>query len=1000
MAKKSLLLVDADPRSLRVLEVSLRKAGYSVATCRDAQSALETVDLSEPDLILSDTRLPGMNGFELVEELRKQDGNDAIPFMFLSSDSSVESKVRGLELGVEDYLTKPIYIKEIITRINLTLQRQEREGLAKRTSISKTRFTGSLGDMGLVDLLQTIDISRKSGVLELTGESGQRGSISFRDGQLVDAEMGRLAAENAIYRLLLWSEGEFEIDFRPVRVEPRITASTQAILMEGMRRIDEWGRLLEQIPSLDNVFEVSEEELVERLAEIPDEINHILRHIDGRRSLLQVVDAAGGDDLETLTAITKLYFEGIVYPTGRTVGAEAPIDENVLVGEEPLPEEEEADLAEADVPDLVPRAPTEPPPATLDVEAATDRAKADGGDAVAADDVPESASEPVPDPGADEGDPGQGAGGMEDADPIQTGSDLDPSLEVGDVDDDGSLDEEALPEEAEDEDGMARKGRRRRKRRAKAAEQAQEQGQQQAQAEESESANTVIQFPAQAKRGVATSQVAVNDDVVGGVDEDEAETEEAQADDTRTVKRDEAEAKAEPAAEEDAPSEAEAGPTIPDLAAEAKRALAEDEPEAEAKAEPADAEPAEAEPEAAEPEAAAEEEAKAEPADEEPEAKAAEPEPQKEEEAKAEEPPQEEAKAEPAEKAEDDGARGKRKKKKRKSKKARDREARKSEAPAAKAEPEKKDAEKPAAKAEPEKKAAAAKDGAKDSEKPRRKKKQTTTSAEIRAVTATGEHAEVAEDFFRSEQKVHQVEHETWDDLQKSELPISPGMKKAKYATFAILAAGFVLIGGYLVYQNVIMPQPVQLSGGAPPELPDSFEEEGGEAPVQEAAPEETPEEAPQEAAAVVAEGAGEEGEALTAEGEEEAAVEGEEEAVVEGEEGEAAAEGEAEEAVAEAEAPAEAEEPAEAEAPAASPADARRIARQALSALNRRRNEEAAQLAQQALAADNTVALGWLVLGAARQEMRDAAGAREAYQSCVDQGQGREVRDCRAMLR
>ena len=138
MAKKSLLLVDADPRSLRVLEVSLRKAGYSVATCRDAPNALETVDLSQPDLILSDTRLPGTNGFELVEALRRRDDHKGVPFMFLSSDSSVESKVRGLELGVEDYLVKPIYIKEIITRINLTLQRQEREGLARRTSISNS----------------------------------------------------------------------------------------------------------------------------------------------------------------------------------------------------------------------------------------------------------------------------------------------------------------------------------------------------------------------------------------------------------------------------------------------------------------------------------------------------------------------------------------------------------------------------------------------------------------------------------------------------------------------------------------------------------------------------------------------------------------------------------------------------------------------------------------------------------------------------------------------
>jgi DNA-binding response OmpR family regulator len=317
VARQSLLLVDADPRSLRVLEVSLRKAGYSVATCGDAEQALEMVDISKPDLIISDTRLPGMDGFDLIQNLRQNPHYADIPFMFLSSDVSVENKVRGLELGVEDYLTKPIYIKEIITRVNLELQRRQREGLQERTSTSKTRFSGSLGDMGLVDLLQTIDISRKSGVLHLSSGE-QSGAIYFTDGRIVHAELGKLRGESAVYRVLVWNEGHFDLEFRPVRVdEETIRTSTQGLLMEGMRRVDEWGRLLEQLPILESVFEVDEGQLLERLAEIPDEINDILKLFDGRRTVLKVVDERGEDDLATLTAISKLYFEGLIVDTGR-----------------------------------------------------------------------------------------------------------------------------------------------------------------------------------------------------------------------------------------------------------------------------------------------------------------------------------------------------------------------------------------------------------------------------------------------------------------------------------------------------------------------------------------------------------------------------------------------------------------------------------------------------------------------------------------------------------
>ncbi len=359
MAKQNLLLVDADLRSLRVLEVSLRKAGYSVATSGDAKGAIELMEMSKPDLILSDTRLPHMDGFAFIEEIRQRPGLADVPLIFLSSDTSVESKVKGLELGVEDYLTKPIYIKEIIARVNLVLQRKRREGLELKDQASKQRFTGALSDIGVVDLLQTIDNSKKSGVLHLS--SGvQRGALYFRNGNPVDAELGPLRGARAIYRALVWTEGSFEIDFREVRREDVIQTSTQGVLMEGMRRLDEWGRLLEQLPDLDSVFEVNDTELLDRLAEIPDEINGILRHFDGERSLMQVVDVCNRDDLETLTAISKLYFEGLVFNTGRHASLRAPAE----VKNEKAPSQHPRSQADELLPAHMPSA--LPPPIELD----------------------------------------------------------------------------------------------------------------------------------------------------------------------------------------------------------------------------------------------------------------------------------------------------------------------------------------------------------------------------------------------------------------------------------------------------------------------------------------------------------------------------------------------------------------------------------------------------------------------------------------------------------
>ena len=90
MAKQHLLLVDADAKSLRVMEVSLKKAGFSVTTAVHGRDALEKVQISPPDLVLADTKMPEMDGFELCRVLKGDDRFKQIPFVFLTNQKSVE----------------------------------------------------------------------------------------------------------------------------------------------------------------------------------------------------------------------------------------------------------------------------------------------------------------------------------------------------------------------------------------------------------------------------------------------------------------------------------------------------------------------------------------------------------------------------------------------------------------------------------------------------------------------------------------------------------------------------------------------------------------------------------------------------------------------------------------------------------------------------------------------------------------------------------------------
>ncbi len=313
MPKQTLLLVDADARSVRLLEVNLRKAGYSVTTAVDGQDALDKLELSVPTLVLADTHLPKIDGYGLVRRMRDRPEWAAIPVIFVSAQRSIEDRIRGLELGVDDHLGKPVFVRELLSRVELVLARQTQESFAtqRRHAEGRTQFSGSTADITVVDLLQTFEVSRKSGVVHLTRRD-QTAAVYFRDGKVIDAELGGLRGEDAIYRALIWSEASFQVEFCEVTGEDVVGTPTQGILMEGMRRLDEWERLIEQLPPLNVVCDIDSASLAERLNEIPDELNAVFRLFDGQRTLFEIIEASPFEDTSTLETISKLYFEGLI----------------------------------------------------------------------------------------------------------------------------------------------------------------------------------------------------------------------------------------------------------------------------------------------------------------------------------------------------------------------------------------------------------------------------------------------------------------------------------------------------------------------------------------------------------------------------------------------------------------------------------------------------------------------------------------------------------------
>ncbi len=123
--KKKIYIIDDEKDLREILELNLSKEGYEVQSFPSGEEALKEISNEGPDLILLDIMMEGMDGYEFCKTIRSSRGYSSIPIIFLSAKSEEFDKVLGLELGGDDYITKPFGIKEVISRVKSVLRRSE-----------------------------------------------------------------------------------------------------------------------------------------------------------------------------------------------------------------------------------------------------------------------------------------------------------------------------------------------------------------------------------------------------------------------------------------------------------------------------------------------------------------------------------------------------------------------------------------------------------------------------------------------------------------------------------------------------------------------------------------------------------------------------------------------------------------------------------------------------------------------------------------------------------
>ena len=310
LLKLKILAVDDSPTVTEMIRDAFAAEGYRVVTAADGATALNLALAENPDLIIADITMPGLDGWELCSQIRNNPFTSFIPFIFLSVRSEAPDRIRGLQMGADDYLTKPFAMEELKARVNLIFQRMLKTQEAVLIRRQKT-LSGTTKDVGLSDLIQMFAANQKTGLLKITRVGKPTGRIAFSAGRVIRAELGNARGQKALFRLLDWPDAQFEVDpLVEMDRDESLAEKPEGLLLEGARQLDELHHLEQEYPLVGKMLRLlperlpAESELTPREAEVLDQLQQT-------GNILEILDRLPYLDLDICKVVVYFIRKGM-----------------------------------------------------------------------------------------------------------------------------------------------------------------------------------------------------------------------------------------------------------------------------------------------------------------------------------------------------------------------------------------------------------------------------------------------------------------------------------------------------------------------------------------------------------------------------------------------------------------------------------------------------------------------------------------------------------------
>ena len=301
-ADKKIFIALKDEMELKIISDGLTPDGFKVLASTDGNRIVEQAISGPPLMIIVDKDLPSVSGIRIFHMLTNNTATSDVPFIFLSDD---DNEVKGFRPGKDIYLRRPYIWDELQARV-----RQAEAQASIHQEEDEKLIEGNLAQMSLPDLLQVLELNSKEGVLEVTSE-GDEGIIYIKDGMILNAAIGDIEKEKALYRILSWTKGRFSFRPQTINVPQEIKNSSGNLMMEGMRMMDEFEKDKDSLPSRTSVIKPKID-----LATLPKNLKpvifEIICHIENYSMVGDIVDHCSHPDLDVYQSMSSLIEKGVL----------------------------------------------------------------------------------------------------------------------------------------------------------------------------------------------------------------------------------------------------------------------------------------------------------------------------------------------------------------------------------------------------------------------------------------------------------------------------------------------------------------------------------------------------------------------------------------------------------------------------------------------------------------------------------------------------------------